>query len=109
MEKMSKELANNQVESEIVNESNMLSLSVQHGSEYSFVFGVKCEKYRQPSYSPDNEETQDNDDEHIYYRAEIHLAEGGQDYDIMGWTKQAVINDMIDQYHTHLHFLHLLR
>jgi choline/glycine/proline betaine transport protein len=109
MEKMSKELANNQVESEIINESDMLSLSVQHGSEYSFVFGVKCEKYRQPSYSPDNEETQDNDDEHIYYRAEIHLAEGGQDYDIMGWTKQAVINDMIDQYHTHLHFLHLLR
>jgi choline/glycine/proline betaine transport protein len=87
----------------------MLSLSVQHGSEYSFVFGVKCEKYRQPSYSPDNEETQNSDDEQIYYRAEIHLAEGGQDYDIMGWSRQAVINDIIDQYHKHLHFLHLLR
>jgi len=109
LEKVSKELANNQVESEIVNKSGMLSLSVQHGSEHSFVFGVKCEKYRQPSYSPDNEESQDCDDEQIYYRAEVHLAEGGQDYDIMGWSKQAVINDVIDQYHKHLHFLHLLR
>ncbi|MFT5996491.1 MAG: choline/glycine/proline betaine transport protein [Glaciecola sp.] len=109
MEKVIKELAINQVESEIVNTSGMLSLSVHHGSEYSFVYGVKCEKYRQPSYSPDNEEPQDNDDEQIYYRAEIHLAEGGQDYDIMGWSKQAVINDVIDQYHKHQHFLHLLR
>jgi choline/glycine/proline betaine transport protein len=39
----------------------------------------------------------------------VHLAEGGQDYDIMGWSKQAVINDVIDQYHKHQHFLHLLR
>jgi len=109
MEKVRLELASNQVESEIVNESGMLSLNVQHGSEYSFVYGVKCEKYLQPSFSPDNEESLVNSDEHTYCRAEVHLAEGGQDYDIMGWTKQAVINDMIDQYHKHQHFLHLLR
>jgi choline/glycine/proline betaine transport protein len=109
MEKVSIELANNQVESEIVNESDMLSLNVQHGSEHSFVYGVKCEKYLQPSFSPDNEESLQSSDEHTYYRAEVHLAEGGQDYDIMGWSKQAVINDVIDQYHKHQHFLHLLR
>jgi choline/glycine/proline betaine transport protein len=109
MEKVSIELANNQVESEIVNESGMLSLNVQHGSEHSFVYGVKCEKYLQPSFSPDNEESLHSSDEHTYYRAEVHLAEGGQDYDIMGWSKQAVINDVIDQYHKHQHFLHLLR
>lgn len=109
LESVSKELANNHVESEIVNKKEMLSLNVQHGSEYSFVYGIKCEKYRQPSYSPDNEESHESADEHTYYRAEVHLAEGGQDYDIMGWTKQAVINDVIDQYHKHQHFLHLLR
>ena len=109
MEKVRLELASNQVESEIVNESGMLSLNVQHGSEHSFVYGVKCEKYLQPSFSPDNEESLESSDEHTYCRAEVHLAEGGQDYDIMGWTKQAVINDVIDQYHKHQHFLHLLR
>lgn len=50
-----------------------------------------------------------DEDEHSYYRAEVHLVEGGQDYDIMGWSKMAVINNLIDQYHKHLHFLHLLR
>jgi len=109
LDKVSLELASNQVESEILNEAGMLSLNVQHGSEHNFVFGVKCEKYLQPSFSPDNEESQDSCDEHTYYRAEVHLAEGGQDYDIMGWSKQAVINDVIDQYHKHQHFLHLLR
>ena len=109
MDNVSQELANNHVESAVVIEANMLRLSIQHGTEHSFVYGVKCEKYYQPSYSPDNEGTQDSDDEQIYYRAEVHLAEGGQDYDIMGWSKQAVINDVIDQYHKHLHFLHLLR
>lgn len=109
LESVSKELANNQVESEISSSTNMLRLSVQHGNEYSFTYGVKCEKYLQPSFSPDNEESQETDDDCTYYRAEVHLVEGGQDYDIMGWSKQAVINDVIDQYHKHLHFLHLLR
>ena len=109
MDKVCLELASNQIESEIVNESGMLSLNVQHGLEHSFVYGVKCEKYLQPSFSPDNEESLERSDEHTYCRAEVHLAEGGQDYDIMGWSKQAVINDVIDQYHKHQHFLHLLR
>jgi choline/glycine/proline betaine transport protein len=109
MEKVSLELSNNHVESQIINESGMLSLNVQYGSEQSFVYGVKCEKYLQPSFSLDNEEASEGSDEHTYYRAEVHLTEGGQDYDIMGWSKQAVINDMIDQYHKHQHFLHLVR
>jgi choline/glycine/proline betaine transport protein len=109
MDKVSLELSNNQVESQIINKSGMLSLNVQYGGEHSFVYGVKCEKYLQPSFSPDNEESIESSDEHTYYRAEVHLAEGGQDYDIMGWSKQAVINDMIDQYHKHQHFLHLVR
>jgi choline/glycine/proline betaine transport protein len=109
MDKVSLELSNNQVESQLINKSGMLSLNVQYGGEHSFVYGVKCEKYLQPSFSPDNEESLESSDEHTYYRAEVHLAEGGQDYDIMGWSKQAVINDMIDQYHKHQHFLHLVR
>jgi choline/glycine/proline betaine transport protein len=109
LESVAKELSKNNVESEIDSESNMLRLSVKDGSEYSFTYGVKCEKYLQPSHSTDSESPQGNSDEQNYYRAEVHLSEGGQDYDIMGWSKHAVINDVIDQYHKHLHFLHLLR
>ena len=44
-----------------------------------------------------------------YYGAEVHLREGGQDYDIMGWNKEQIISDILDQYERHLHFLHLVR
>ena len=44
-----------------------------------------------------------------FFRAEVHLAEGGQDYDVMGWTQEQVIVDILSQYEDHLHFLHTMR
>jgi hypothetical protein len=44
-----------------------------------------------------------------YYRAEVHLSEGSQDYDLTGYTKEQIINDILDQYERHLQFLHLVR
>ena len=44
-------------------------------------------------------------EEHKYYRIEVHLGEGGQDYDIMGWTKETILNDVLEQYSRHVHFL----
>ncbi|MBO2007131.1 hypothetical protein J4732_16765, partial [Serratia marcescens] len=35
-----------------------------------------------------------------------HLKEGGQNYDVMGWNQEQLINDILDQYEKHLHFLH---
>ena len=32
----------------------------------------------------------------IFYRAEVHLIEGGQDYDIMGWSQEQVVLDMLN-------------
>ncbi len=45
----------------------------------------------------------------MYYHAEVHLQEGGQDYDIMDWIKEDIIQDLIDQYECHLHFLNVVR
>ncbi len=44
-----------------------------------------------------------------YFRAEVHLLEGGQDYDIMGWLREEVIGDILDQHEQHMHFLHVIR
>jgi choline/glycine/proline betaine transport protein len=103
---VSKELEGNQINVDISSE-NGLSLIVNHGEAQEFVYRVLAQKYVQPDFSNEVDET--NEDEQSYYRAEVHLGEGGQDYDIMGWSKAAVINNIIDQYHKHLHFLHLLR
>ncbi|MBA6291545.1 choline BCCT transporter BetT [Colwellia sp. MB3u-70] len=97
------ELKKNQI-NVVVSEENGLSLLVTHGEEQQFVYRVLARKHSQPDFA-----NEADDDEHNYYRAEVHLGEGGQDYDIMGWSKAAVINNIIDQYHKHLHFLHLLR
>ena len=100
---VAKELRENQISVDISNKDG-LSFIVNHGEEQEFIYKVLTRKYSQPDYV-----TEADEDEQSYYRAEVHLVEGGQDYDIMGWSKAAVINNIIDQYHKHLHFLHLLR
>jgi len=100
---VAKELRENQINVEISHDDG-LSFIVDHGEEQEFVYRVLARKYSQPDFIIEADE-----DEQSYYRAEVHLVEGGQDYDIMGWSKTAVINNIIDQYHKHLHFLHLLR
>lgn len=42
-----------------------------------------------------------------YSRLEVHLADGGQGYDVMGYSQAQVINDCLDQYERHLEFLRL--
>jgi choline/glycine/proline betaine transport protein len=39
----------------------------------------------------------------------VHLAEGGQDYSVMGWTRAQVTHDVLGQYENHLQFLHAMR
>ena len=102
---VAKELKDNQIKVEI-SDKDGISFIVDHGEEQEFIYRVLARKYSQPDFANEDNEV---DDEQSYYRAEVHLVEGGQDYDIMGWSKTAVINNIIDQYHKHQHFLHLLR
>ncbi len=110
-EAVAKELKSNGIDSSITqDDENVVSLRVHHGEEHDFIYQIKSRSYVKPSYIiPEGLSDADVDETQRYYRAEVHLREGGQDYDVMGWSKDAVINDIIDQYHKHMHFLHLLR
>ncbi len=89
-------------------ENGRVRLEVMHGEEVDFVYEVRPRSYVQPAFNM--LDTEENDkEENKYYRAEVHLKEGGQNYDIMGWSRGAVIGDILDQYERHLHFLHLVR
>jgi choline/glycine/proline betaine transport protein len=44
-----------------------------------------------------------------YFRAEVHLSQGGQDYCIMGWTRDQITHDVLNHYENHLQFLHSMR
>ena len=39
----------------------------------------------------------------------MQLAEGSRNYDVMGWTQEQIVLDLVEQYEKHLHFLHLAR
>ncbi|MDD2987771.1 MAG: choline BCCT transporter BetT [Zoogloea sp.] len=83
-------------------------LEVGHGQEMDFFYSVRPRPYNPPSFVMEDLRRGRPDGDR-FYRAEVHLREGGQDYDIMGWTREEVIHDVLDQYHRHLHFLDAVR
>jgi len=89
-------------------EDGRVWVEVGHGEEIDFYYSVRPRPYEPPAFAMSD--TRASRAEALkYYRAEVHLREGGQDYDIMGWTREAVINDVIDHYQRHLHFLAAVR
>ncbi|MDH4871486.1 choline BCCT transporter BetT [Pseudomonas sp. BN515] len=88
-------------------EDGRCKLNVGHGAEVDFSYEVRPRALPLPAFvSRDGEESQDS---RKYFRAEVYLREGGQDYDVMGWSRDEVIGDLLDQYEKHLHFLHVVR
>lgn len=83
-------------------------IEVRHGDEIDFFYSVHPRPYEPPSFVLRDTRPR-RAEERKYFRAEVHLREGGQDYDIMGWSGADVINDILDQYERHLHFLHAVR
>ena len=83
-----------------------VSLVIRHPGEPDFLYGVRPRAYVQPSFIVSEDE---EDEARKYFRAEVFLREGGQDYDIMGWGRDGVIGDILDQYERHRHFVHVAR
>ncbi|MEL7937071.1 choline BCCT transporter BetT [Pseudomonas delhiensis] len=84
-----------------------VSLALDHAGEGRFLYEVRPRAFAQPSFVV--QDSDEGNDARKYFRAEVHLREGGQDYDIMGWSREDVIGDILDQYERHLHYLHLVR
>ena len=83
---------------------NGLALKVDHHNEVNFIYQVVARETLPPSFMPESSE------ENIrYFQAEVFLREGGQAYDVMDWTREDLLQDIIDQYERHLHFLSLVR
>ena len=80
-----------------------MELLVDHGEQQVFTYQVVMKGYLTPSFAAQRFRNV------RYYRAEVHLYEGGQDYELFGYSRQQIINDIIDQYERHLQFLHLTR
>ncbi|WP_353242839.1 choline BCCT transporter BetT [Providencia sp.] len=112
MEMVSEELAKQGTVCHIhTDRDDRIGFEVDLGDDMNFFYEVRLRYYVQPSFALAGMGTETDDEkseEQRYYRAEIHLKEGGQDYDVMGWAKEQIIHDILDQYEKHIHFLHLL-
>ncbi|WP_295463358.1 choline BCCT transporter BetT [uncultured Pseudomonas sp.] len=79
-------------------------LHVGPADQPEFVYQVRPHAYAMPSFVMGSEPNE----ERKYFRAQVYLREGGQDHDVMGWSREDVIGDILDQYERHMHFLHLV-
>ncbi|MBD3781991.1 MAG: choline BCCT transporter BetT [Micrococcales bacterium] len=72
------------------------------GVDPEFVYRVELEMAPVPTYGGRMIQSRDT-----YARLEVHLSDGGQGYDVMGWSAAQVIHDCLDHYERHLEFLRL--
>ena len=81
-----------------------IQLRVDHQDEINFIYQVVATQTLTPSFMSEPECAGADS-----YQAEVFLREGGQSYDVMEWTQEDLLQDIIDQYERHLHFLSLVR
>ncbi|WP_291373795.1 choline BCCT transporter BetT [Acinetobacter sp. UBA6720] len=98
-----KEFQRRQLDVTIQKIEHGLQLRVDHHNEINFIYQVVARETQPPSFMADRLEEQQ------FYQAEVFLREGGQNYDVMDWTLEDLLQDIIDQYERHLHFLNLVR
>ncbi|WP_339614799.1 choline BCCT transporter BetT [uncultured Gilvimarinus sp.] len=103
------ELGNKKIRAQVESdEHDRTWLNVFHGDEADFFYSVHVRPYTPASFSM--RDTRASRGEKLrYFRAEVYLKEGGQDYDIMGWNEEQVIADVLDQYEKHMHYLDAVR
>ncbi|PKG35408.1 MULTISPECIES: choline BCCT transporter BetT [Psychrobacter] len=82
-----------------------LKLRVGHGDEDDFIYEVNLIKAERPNFTL----SKSTKNAEYYYRAEVFLSEGSQEYDLVGYSKEQVLVDILNQYERHLQYLHLER
>lgn len=81
-----------------------LELTVDLGDEIKFLYQIWPQRYSVPGFT-----YRARSGKSTYYRLETFLLEGSQGNDLMDYTKDQVIIDILDQYERHLNFIHLRR
>jgi choline/glycine/proline betaine transport protein len=108
LEAVALELEKRTLTSQVDNKQDRLKLIVTPGEAEEFIYGIRMRRYETPGYSFFESQSNRKRAEY-YYRAEVFLSDGGQDYDVMGFTKEELIQDVLQQYDRHFQYLHAIR
>ena len=112
MEEVAKELDKQGLHTRLAHdkEQHRIRLEVLHGEEVDFLYEVRLVEAAKPIFALGQAGNLAGDKGHEkYYRAEVFLTEGSQDYDLVGYTKEQIIIDVLNQYERHMQFLHMER
>lgn len=94
----------NRIDTEEDNELYHLDLTIRLDHEENFVYQIWPIRYDTPNFSSRGKRTKK-----YYYRLESYLFEGSQGNDLVGYSKEQVINDILDKYERHMTYLHINR
>ena len=97
------ELENNGYNVTLTDEIGWAEMKVEGYEEPYFIYRVERREFDQPHFQPTDQVSEDS-----FARAEVFLSEGGQHYDIYGYSKLQVIRDVLRQYERHLQWLYHL-
>jgi choline/glycine/proline betaine transport protein len=91
-----------QLEATLEHESDHCVLHIKKNGVEDFSYGIQSRQFKLPGYAEQQAEHEDASD---YYRLEAVTLQGGQSYDIYGYTQGQIIADAMTHYEKHLHYL----
>ncbi len=112
MAEVAVELEKQRLEVELTTENGGVvhQIAVRYPEQRDFIYRVELIEAEKPIFALGQAGNLASSQEHEkYYRAEVFLIEGSQDYDILGYTKEQAIIDILNQYERHIQFLYMDR
>jgi choline/glycine/proline betaine transport protein len=105
LEAVTEELRSRGVDANLRHEAELLRLIAMPNTAEEFRYGIRARHYAMPNFAYFDTRKQASHHDR-YWRAEVFLREGGQDYDVMGHSREELIADVLAQYERHLNYLH---
>ncbi|MFT4817244.1 MAG: choline/glycine/proline betaine transport protein [Pseudohongiellaceae bacterium] len=104
MQAVSLQIDASQLQSRVEGNGIMIKLTVDHGTNTEFKYEIRLREYGIPSVA--FPKLPRRDQEKTYWRAEVHLNEGPQEYDVAGYTLEQLTGDLLAQFEMHMQWLH---
>lgn len=82
---------------ELIQENGKLDLTIPHGERGNFRYTIRSREFLQPSFVW-AETRKEHDAERKHYRAMAHTSEGEPSHDVTGFTRDQLINDLLNRY-----------
>ncbi len=93
------------VQTQLGKSRSLIGLRVEMEEGNPFVYEVSLDGYLAAPSESAQVEGGESEVRARYYRAEVYLHNGSQEYDLMGFTQEQITRDVLDQFESHRQLL----